>query len=243
MNIALQLRRYGTLTGFALMVIFFAVNLPETFLAPQNLLNVTQQISMLAVVAFTMTVVMSMGDFDLSVGTMASLAGVVAATLFVAGWPIPLAIAAALGVGVVGGLLNGFLVSIIGILPFVATLGTMTVFGGLAFVVSDGRTIFGRDIPASFSGFARTGIELGDWRIPALTLVALAVLVVIWLVLEQTPYGRRLYAIGGNIEAARLAGTPGKAAAAFGVHLYRARGGDCGAHVCLPRGVGESDPG
>ncbi len=207
MNIALQLRRYGTLTGFALMVIFFAVNLPETFLTPRNLLNVTQQISMLAVVAFTMTVVMSMGDFDLSVGTMASLAGVVAATLFVAGWPVPWAIAAALGAGILGGLLNGFLVSILGILPFVATLGTMTVFGGMAFVVSDGRTIFGRDIPASFSGFARSGIEMGDWRIPALTLVALGVLVVIWLVLEQTPYGRRLYAIGGNIEAARLAGT------------------------------------
>jgi ribose transport system permease protein len=108
---------------------------------------------MLAVVAFTMTVVMSMGDFDLSVGAMASLAGVVAATLFVAGWPV--------GMGDRGGARRGygragssteFLVSILGILPFVATLGTMTVFGGLAFVVSDGRTIFGRDIPASFLG-------------------------------------------------------------------------------------------
>jgi ribose transport system permease protein len=154
-----------------------------------------------------MTVVMSMGDFDLSVGAMASLAGVVAAVLFVAGWPVGMAIAAALAVGVAGGLLNGFLVSVLGILPFVATLGTMTVFGGFAFLVSDGRTIFGRDIPASFSGFARSGIEMGDLRIPALTLVALAVLALVWAVLEQTPYGRRLYAIGGNIEAARLAGT------------------------------------
>ena len=61
MNIAVHLRRYGTLAGFALMVVFFAVNLPDTFLSARNLLNVTQQISMLAVVAFTMTVVMSMG--------------------------------------------------------------------------------------------------------------------------------------------------------------------------------------
>jgi ribose transport system permease protein len=207
MRVTVTLRRYGTLLGFAAMVVFFAVNLPETFLSARNLLNVSQQISMLAVVAFTMTVVMSMGDFDLSVGAMASLSGVVAATLFVAGWPVALAVTAALGVGLVGGLLNGFLVSALGILPFVATLGTMTVFGGMAFLVSDGRTIFGRDIPASFSGFARTGLEVGDLRIPALTLVALAVLAVIWAVLEQTPYGRRLYAIGGNIEAARLAGT------------------------------------
>jgi ribose transport system permease protein len=207
MRIPATLRRYGTLLGFAAMVIFFAVNLPDTFLTPRNLLNVSQQISMLGVVAFTMTVVMSMGDFDLSVGAMASLAGVVAAVLFVAGWPVGMAIAAALAVGVAGGLLNGFLVSVLGILPFVATLGTMTVFGGFAFLVSDGRTIFGRDIPASFSDFARSGIEMGDLRIPALTLVALAVLALVWAVLEQTPYGRRLYAIGGNIEAARLAGT------------------------------------
>lgn len=206
-TLTLALRRYGTLIGFAGMVIFFALNLPETFLTPRNLLNVTQQISMLAVVAFVMTVVMSMGDFDLSVGSMASLAGVVAGVLFVAEVPIALAIAAALGTGLLGGLLNGVLVSWLGILPFVATLGTMTVFSGLAFVVSDGRTIFGRDIPAAFSGFARSGVEVGDLRIPALSLVALTVLVVVWIVLEQTPYGRRLYAIGGNMEAARLAGT------------------------------------
>jgi ribose transport system permease protein len=155
------LRRYGTLTGFALMVIFFAINLPETFLTSRNLLNVSQQISMLAVVAFTMTVVMSMGDFDLSVGTMASLAGVVAATLFVAGWPVPWAIAAALAVGVAGGLLNGFLVSILGILPFVATLGTMTVFGGLAFVVSDGRTIFRARYSGRFLGLRAVGDRAG----------------------------------------------------------------------------------
>jgi hypothetical protein len=102
MNIACICGATGRSTGFALMVIFFAVNLPDTFLTPRNLLNVTQQISMLAVVAFTMTVVMSMGDFDLSVGAMASLAGVVAATLFVAGWPVGWAIAAALGVGLAG---------------------------------------------------------------------------------------------------------------------------------------------
>lgn len=206
-TLTLALRRYGTLIGFAGMVIFFALNLPDTFLTARNLLNVTQQISMLAVVAFVMTVVMSMGDFDLSVGSMASLAGVVAAALFVAEVPVGLAIAASLGAGLLGGVLNGVLVSWLGILPFVATLGTMTVFSGLAFVVSDGRTIFGRDIPSAFSGFARGGIEIGDLRIPALSLVALAVLVVVWIVLEQTPYGRRLYAIGGNMEAARLAGT------------------------------------
>jgi ribose transport system permease protein len=107
--------------------------------------------------------------------------------------------------------LNGILVSVVGILPFIATLGTLTVFSGLAFVASGGRTVFGRDIPQAFSGFARGGLPLGmaDGRalvLPSLSLVALAVLVVVWVLLERRPFGRRLYAMGDSIEAARLAG-------------------------------------
>lgn len=205
------LRRFGALAGMLAIVTFFWWNLPDTFMTARNWLNISQQISMLAVIAVTMTVVMVMGDFDLSVGSMASLAGVVAAALFVQGWPVPAALAAALAVGLAGGLFNGVLVSVIGILPFVATLATLTIFSGLAFIVSGGRTIFGRDIPAGFAQFAREGVPLGmlDGRalaLPYLTLVALAVTLVVWVVLEQTSYGRRLYAIGGNREAARLAG-------------------------------------
>lgn len=204
-------RQFGGLLGVVAIFVFFAVSLPDTFLTARNLLNISQQISMLAVVAATMTVVMVMGDFDLSVGAMASLSGVVAAALFVQGWPIPSAIAVALAVGLVGGLLNGVLVSVVGILPFVATLATLTVFSGLAFIVSGGRTIFGRDIPESFGGFARSGPQIAeiDGRaliLPNLTIVALIVVLIVWIVLEQTTYGRRLYAIGGNREAARLAG-------------------------------------
>jgi ribose transport system permease protein len=199
-------RRYGTLIGFIAIFVFFWANLPDTFVTSRNLLNITQQVSMLAVVAFTMTIVMAMGDFDLSVGSMASLAGIVTAKMFVAGFSPWLAIPAAIAVGLVGGLVNGFLVAYVGILPFIATLGALTVFSGLSFWVSDGKTIFGSAIPESFSGFARTGPQLDGITIPDLTLVAIAALIVIWLFLEQTIYGRRLYAIGGNAEAARLAG-------------------------------------
>lgn len=205
------LRRYGTLAGMAALVLFFALMLPDTFLTPRNLLNVSQQVSMLAVVAVTMTVVMVMGDFDLSVGSTASLAGIVAAVLFSREVPVPLALAAALAAGLAGGLFNGILVSVVGILPFVATLATLTMFSGLAFLLSDGKTIFGRDIPEAFSGFARGGWQIGtaDGRpllLPWLTLVAAAVAAAVWVILEQTTLGRRLYAIGANAEAARLAG-------------------------------------
>lgn len=205
------LKRHGGLIGMAAIILTFWVLLPDTFMTAQNWLNISQQVSMLLVVAATMTVVMAMGDFDLSVGAMASLSGIVAATLFTAGWPVPAALAAALTVGLIGGLINGLLISLVGILPFVATLATLTVFSGAAFMVSDGRTIFGADIPEGFSQFARGGLPL--WtegerviRLPNLTLVALAVTAVAWVTLEQTTYGRRLYAIGGNRDAARLAG-------------------------------------
>ncbi|EAR50171.1 D-ribose transport system permease protein [Oceanicola granulosus HTCC2516] len=206
-------RRFGGLAGMLAVIAFFAINLPETFLTPRNLLNISQQVSMLTVVAATMTVVMVMGDFDLSVGSMASLAGVVAAMLFTRDFSIGAALAASLAVGLAGGLFNGLMVSVVGILPFVATLATLTVFSGLAFLVSDGRTIFGRDIPEAFGAFARGGPVLGsvDERalvLPNLTLVAAVVVLLVWLVLEQTSYGRRLYAIGGNRDAARLAGLP-----------------------------------
>lgn len=207
------IRRFGGVTGMLLIVLFFAINLPDTFLTARNLLNISQQISMLAVVAVTMTVVMVMGDFDLSVGAMASLAGVVAATLFLAGWSIPAALLVALLVGLASGLFNGIMVSMVGILPFVATLATLTLFSGIAFIISDGRTIFGRDIPDAFGDFARGGPVLAtvDERalvFPNLTIVAIIIALLVWVVLEHTSYGRRLYAIGGNSEAARLAGLP-----------------------------------
>jgi ribose transport system permease protein len=212
MNSALlTLRRAGTLIGFLAIIVYFSLTIPNTFLTLPNWLNISQQVSMLAVVAFTMTVVMVMGDFDLSVGSMASLAGIIAAIFFRAEQPILVGVVVALAVGLLGGIINGVLVSYVGITPFVATLGTLTMFSGTALLVSGGETIFGRAIPETFGDFARAGIPIGmvGERVlvfPNLTILALLVLLLIWIVLEQTPFGRRLYAIGGNAEAARLGG-------------------------------------
>jgi len=149
------LRQSVTLLGFAAIVLFFAIRLPDTFLTAGNLINITQQLSMLAVVAATMTIVMVMNDFDLSVGSMASLAGIVAAVVFTAGYPVWAGLVAAVAVGVLGGMFNGFL-------------------------ISGGKTIFGRDIPASFSSFARSGFEFGDIKIPFLTITAIIVIFLCW---------------------------------------------------------------
>ena len=102
MSAALRiLRRHGTLIGVAIVLGYFWLHLPTTFVTARNLINVSQQMSMLAVVASAMTIVMAMGDFDLSVGSMASLSGVVAAVAFIAIGSIPLGVAAALAMGVV----------------------------------------------------------------------------------------------------------------------------------------------
>lgn len=205
------IRRFAGLVGMIGIVLFFSLAKPETFPTLGNWLNISQQVSMLLVVAVAMTVVMAMGDFDLSVGAMASLAGVIAAVMFKAGFGMVPALGAALVAGLAAGVVNGALVSLGGLLPFVATLATMTVLSGAAFIISDGRTISGTDLPAAFGEFARSGIPLamdGErvLRLPSLTIVAALVALVLWVVLEQTNYGRRLYAIGGNMEAARLAG-------------------------------------
>jgi ribose transport system permease protein len=205
------MKRVVTLAGFAGVVIVLWLLLPDTFVTARNLFNVSQQISMLAVIAFTMTIVMAMGDFDLSVGSMASLAGVVAAVLFTHDQSVLVAVSVALLTGLAGGLINGVLVSYVGILPFVATLGTLTVFSGLAFMVSSGKTIFGRAIPEEFGAFARGGLPLDGWgfeslKIPNLTLLAIAVFAVVWFVLEKNAIGRHLYVIGSNTQAAALAG-------------------------------------
>ena len=202
-------RRHGTLIGVAIVVLYFWLHLPTTFLTGRNLLNISQQMSMLAVVASGMTIVMAMGDFDLSVGSMASLAGIVAALVFLAGGSTALAVGVALSAGLAGGLINGFLVSYVGILPFIATLGAMTVLSGFAFWLSGGKTLFGSAIPQTFADFARGGLTLSpDLTLPNLTLVALLAVGSVFIFLEQTVVGRRLYAIGDNAEAARLAGVP-----------------------------------
>lgn len=205
------IRSYGTLACFVLVILVFWALLPGTFMTGRNLMNISQQVSMLAVTAFAMTIVMAMGDYDLSVGSMASLAGIVAAVAFRETDMAALALLAGLAAGLAGGAFNGLLVSYLGILPFVATLGTLTVFSGLAFLLAGGKTIFGSAIPAGFGAFARGGVPL--WQqgetviaIPNLTLVAAAAFIAVWFLLRKTVFGRHLYAMGGSSEAARLAG-------------------------------------
>jgi len=195
------LRKWGTLAGFGLLLIVFSSLRPEVFPSWNNLRNVVEQVAILAIVAATVTPVMVTGDFDLSVGTLASLCGVVVADLMVKGFGIVPSIGLALLVGALGGTINGGLVAYGGLSAFVATLATMTAFGGMALYYTDGATIFA-GLPEGFRGIGQG--SLGPIPIPVIIMVIVVFLA--WLLLEQTVFGRRLYAIGGSPEASYLAG-------------------------------------
>lgn len=195
------LRTYGTFFGFVVMVAVFAALRPTIFLSFNNLRNITEQVAILAIVAGGMTIVMAAGDFDLSVGTLASLCGVVVADLLIKGVEVVPSIALALAVGAVAGAFNGLLVAYAGLSAFVATLATMTAYRGLSLWYTGGSTLF--------SGLNEAFRPIGQGAtgsIPNAVLIMVGVLVLAWFLLEQTTLGRRLYAIGGNAEAAFLAG-------------------------------------
>jgi len=198
-----SLSRFGTLIAFILLCVGFTVAAPQAFASPANLFNLVQQMATLAIVATAATLVMTIGEFDLSVGFAASLAAVICFVLFAQGYDVWLAVSAALVAGVAAGALNGILVARYGIPSFVATLALGTVLSGLAFGLSGGESLF-RHVPDGFKALGRGDIA----GIPVLAFWIVGVLGVAGFVLTQTEFGRHLRAIGGNAQAARLAGLP-----------------------------------
>ncbi len=199
-HFSLILKKWGTIIGFVVLFLVFSVLRPDAFPEWKNLRNILEQVATLAIVSAGVTIVMVTGDFDLSVGSLASLVGIVTGILMKHGVDVFVSIAVGLVLGGLCGLLNGVLVAYGGLSAFVATLATMTAYGGLSLLVSDGVTIFG--LPASFQWLGQG--TCGPVPVPVFFMVLVAFLA--WVLLEQTTFGRRLYAIGGNQEAAHLSG-------------------------------------
>lgn len=194
------LKTWGTLIGFLLLILFFSLMRPDAFPRLTNLRNVIEQVATLAIASAGVGMVMVTGDFDLSVGAVASLCGVVAAKLMVAGLGVGPAILLALLLGAVIGAVNGVLIAYAGVSPFIGTLAAMTSYTGLALFVTSGTTVFG--MPEAFRWFGQGSVG----PIPSSVLIMLLVIGITWLILDYTTFGQRLYAIGGNREAAFLAG-------------------------------------
>jgi ribose transport system permease protein len=195
--------RFGTLIAFVLLCVGFSIAAPAAFASQANVFNLLQQLATLSIVAAAATLVMTIGEFDLSVGFAASLGAVICFVMFGVGYPPWLAVPAALAAGLLGGAANGALIAIYGVPSFVATLALGTILSGAAFGLSGGGSLF-QNVPAGFTALGR-GSVLG---LPVLAFWIVAVLGAAGFVLSQTEFGRRLRAIGGNPLAARLAGLP-----------------------------------
>jgi ribose transport system permease protein len=193
------MRTAGMLPVLILLCIGFGIA-TDGFFSLQNMSIVTQQASINIVLAAGMTFVILTGGIDLSVGSVlsaAAVAALLASNLQGMGW---LGIPAALGVGLAFGVINGALIALLRLPPFIVTLGSLTAVRGIARLIGHDTTIFNPQLPFAFIG---NDSILG---VPWLVVIALAVVAISWFILRRTVLGLRIYSVGGNPEAARLSG-------------------------------------
>lgn len=196
------LSRYGTIVGLLLMILVFSYAAPNTFFSRANFLNILSAASLTAIIAAGLTYTLVVGEFDLSVGYVASFVGlIVVGFMSYQGLPIWLSIICALAIGTGLGLVNGTLVTKVRINAVIATLGLGTILTGVGFTYSAFPIATG--IPRAFTNIALGRVIFG---IPNPVFFMLGILVILWIILNKTDIGQKMQAVGSNIEAARLSG-------------------------------------
>ena len=198
-----RLRVLAPLWTLIALILFFSIA-SDTFLRPVNLNNILAQVSTLAILGTGMTFVLLTGEIDLSIASVVTLTGVLAAHLFAnLNWPEPAPALAAVGVATLLGIVSGVASARFRIPSFMSTLAVSLIASGLGIFISKGRIIFEISELASFLGSGRIG---GPNGIRVLVIVAAVCLFTAHLVLRYTRYGRYVYMTGANKSAARLAG-------------------------------------
>jgi ribose/xylose/arabinose/galactoside ABC-type transport system permease subunit len=194
------IKKYGIYLVLVLLLIIFSL-MTEAFLTANNLLNMLRQVSMMGIVAVGVTFVMIAGGIDLSVGSQMSLVSILTAWLMVKGHVHPvLAVIAGIAAATLVGLLNGYLSILLRIHPLMITLATMTIVAGISKMISGGMAIFGFDKSFAIIGQGYVG------KIPIPVIILIVVALIASFILNKTYFGRYVYAVGGNEEAARLSG-------------------------------------
>ncbi len=185
-----------------ILVFFFMAVFNENFLTLSNLSNVARQVSINAILAVGMTCAILLGGIDLSVGSVMALSGTVAAGMMAAGVSPEVAISGGIAIGMIFGAVNGFLIAYGKMPSFIITLASLGIARGIGLIYTGGYPISG--LPESFSFLGRGAV----FGLQTPILMMLVVYAIIYVVLNHTPFGRHVYAIGGNEEAARLSGIP-----------------------------------
>jgi inositol transport system permease protein len=210
------LSRFAPVIFLAVLMIVFAIIEPN-FLRINNLLQVARQVSITGLIAIGMTFVILTGGIDLSVGSLLALAGMAAAVVAKGGtantlslnatestgYGVLAAVLAAIAVGVIGGFIQGTMITRLGVPAFVVTLGGLSAFRGATLLLSGGGPIAGFEDSYEWWGKGRLPEPEG---IPVPVIIFLGFAALAYVVLRYTRYGRQVYAVGGNPEAARLSG-------------------------------------
>ncbi len=217
-----------------LIIIIFASFIAPSFLSFSNLTNVIRQVSMSAILACGMTFVILTGGIDLSVGSILGFSGALSASVLNTTGSVTLAIAVGLGVGLLCGMVNGFFITHFDLPPFIVTLATMTLLSGSTLLFTKGAPIAIKNETYKFIG---KGEVLG---MPLPIIILIIIYAIAFFVLSYTRFGRNVYSLGGNKEAARLSGINVKLNQAA---VYAITGLLCGvAGIILSARLGSAGP-
>jgi len=201
------IRRLGfsrelVLLGVLIALVIVMTLLDPLFLSPTTMLNTSRFFVEVGLMALGMTLIIITGGIDLSVGSNLGLVSVAVGFSFAAGLPLPLAILFGLVVGVAAGFFNSVFITFLDLHPLVVTLGTFALFQGLAYGLSNADAV--SDFPPWFAYFGQAYIG----PVPGQLIIFVAAVAVVWIILSRTSFGRYVYAIGNNEEAARFSGVP-----------------------------------
>jgi ribose transport system permease protein len=191
--------RVGILLVLVLLAALMAALAPN-FVSLGNAVNVARSVSINAILAAGMTLVILTGGIDLSVGSILAVSGVTGVLLWSNGIPTPIALLGGVLVGALAGAVNGVFVARFALPAFIVTLGSMTYLRGLAYSLLGGQPLVATEL--GYRGVGNGSIA----GIPQPVIIMIVVYAVLWFVLERTRFGRHVYAVGGNMEGARLAG-------------------------------------
>ena len=189
------------LVFYVLLLIVFSF-LSPFFMTVRNMTSISSNIALIGLMAAAGTPLIIAGGLDLSVAAIAGLTGVVIALLHAAGLPIWIAVLCAIGIAVGIGIVNGVLATYLRLNPLIVTLATMSIVTGVSLILTGGLTK-----PLSVDGFNWVG-QGRAFGVPVPALLMLGVYVLLWLMMQKTPFGRHAYAVGGNPDASRLIGLP-----------------------------------
>jgi rhamnose transport system permease protein len=190
---------------FALVaVVIFGITASSQFLTSSNLFYLNLSIGEIAIMTLPMTMLIVTGEIDLSVASILGMSSALTGDLYSHGWPLPLVIVAVLGVGAAAGWFNGFLVTKVGLPSLAVTIGTLTLYRGIAVVILGPNTI--SDFPSKYTNIGIDPLPYTGGYLSYSVGIFIVLAVVFAIVLHATPAGRSLFVMGANDEAARYAG-------------------------------------